>query len=355
MTLLENILYDFPRIDAGARAAARARLEQLTMPHWALGRLMDLAEELAGMTGELPPPVARKAIVTMAADHGVTAQGVSGYPREVTVQMVHNIVAGGAGINALARLAGIRVVVADLGVAGDLSELVKTGKIIDKKIAPGTQDMTVGPAMSRAEAVQAIEAGIEIARGLGPQTHIFGTGEMGIGNTTPSSAIVALYARTTVAEVTGRGTGIDDRRLSHKIAVIEKALGENTPSLTDPLDILAKVGGFEIGGIAGLILGAAAQRKPVLVDGFISTAGALIAAHIEPLAKEFMIASHRSMEPGHRIALECLGKRPLLDLDLRLGEGTGAALAMHFVEAAARILTEVATFGEAGVSQAEAR
>jgi len=352
MTQLENILHDFPRIDMGARAAARARLEQLTMPHWALGRIMDLAEELAGMTGEMPPPVAHKAIVTMAADHGVTARGVSGYPREVTVQMVHNIVAGGAGINALARLGGIRVVVADLGVAGDLSELVKTGKIIDKKIAPGTQDMTVGPAMSRAEAVQAIEAGIEIARELGPQTHIFGTGEMGIGNTTPSSAIVALYARTSVGEVTGRGTGIDDQRLSHKVAMIEQAIGENAPDLTDPLDILAKVGGFEIGGIAGLILGAAAQRKPVLVDGFISTAGALIAAHIEPLAREFMIASHRSLEPGHRIALECLGKRPLLDLDLRLGEGTGAALAMHLVEAAARILTEVATFAEAGVSQA---
>jgi len=352
MTLLETILQDFPRIDGVTRAAARKRLEQLTMPHWALGRLMDLAEDLAGMTGEMPPPVAGKTIVTMAADHGITAQGVSGYPREVTVQMVHNFVSGGAGINVLARLAGARVVVADLGVAGDLSELVKTGRIIDKKVALGTQDMTLGPAMSRAQAVQAIEAGIAIARELGPQTHVFGTGEMGIGNTTPSSAIVALYARATIAEVTGRGTGIDDRQLAHKIAMIEKAIAVNAPDMTDPIDILAKLGGFEIGGIAGLILGAASQRKPVLVDGFISTAGALIAAHIEPLAREFMIASHRSMEPGHRIALDCLEKKPLLDLDLRLGEGTGAALAMHFVEAAARILTEVATFAEASVSQA---
>ena len=354
MTLLESILQDFPRIKVDARAAARTRLEQLTMPYWALGRIMDLAEELAGMTGEMPPPVARKTIVTMAADHGITAQGVSGYPREVTVQMVHNFIAGGAGINALARLAGARVIVVDMGVAGDLSELAKDGKIIDKKVALGTQDMTIGPAMSRAQAVQAIEAGIEIAQELGSQTQVFGTGEMGIGNTSPSSAIVALYGRATIAEVTGRGTGIDDRQLTHKVAMIEKAIAANNPDMADPLDILAKLGGFEIAGIAGLILGAASQRKPVLVDGFISTAGALIAAHIEPLAKEFMIASHRSMEPGHRVALACLEKRPLLDLDLRLGEGTGAALAMHFVEAAARILTEVATFAEASVSQAGA-
>ena len=352
MTLLESILHDFPRIDMDARAAARARLDQLTMPHWALGRLMDLAEELAGMTGQMPPPVAGKTIVTMAADHGIAAQGVSGYPREVTVQMVHNIVAGGAGINVLAHLAGARVVVADLGVAGDLSALTETNKIIDKKITLGTMDMTRGPAMTRAQALQAVEAGIEIARELGPLTHVFGTGEMGIGNTTPSSAIVALYARAPIADVTGRGTGIDDRQLAHKVTMIEKAIAANVPDISDPIDILAKLGGFEIAGIAGLILGAAAQRKPVLVDGFISTAGALIAAHIEPLARNFMIASHRSMEPGHRIALKCLDKKPLLDLDLRLGEGTGAALAMHLVEAAARILTEVATFAEAGVSQA---
>jgi len=288
----------------------------------------------------------------MAADHGIAAQGVSGYPREVTLQMVHNFVAGGAGINVLSRLAGVRVVIADLGVDGDFSELVKVGKIIDRKIARGTQDMTRGPAMSRAEAVQAIEAGIAIARELGPETDVFGTGEMGIGNTTPSSAIVALYARAPIAEVTGRGTGIDDRQLAHKIDLIEKAIAANAPDITDPIDILAKVGGFEIGGIAGIILGAASQRKPVLIDGFISTAGALIAAHVEPRSREFMIASHRSMEPGHRIALKCLDKKPLLDLDLRLGEGTGAALAMHFVEAAVRILTEVATFAEARVSQA---
>ena len=352
MTLLEATLQDFPRIDMEARAAARSRLEQLTMPHWGLGRLMDLAEELAGMCGAMPPPVTAKTIVTMAADHGIAAQGVSGYPREVTLQMVHNFVAGGAGINVLSRLAGVRVVIADLGVDGDFSELVKVGKIIDRKIARGTQDMTRGPAMSRAEAVQAIEAGIAIARELGPETDVFGTGEMGIGNTTPSSAIVALYARAPIADVTGRGTGIDDRQLAHKIDLIEKAIAANAPDITDPIDILAKVGGFEIGGIAGIILGAASQRKPVLIDGFISTAGALIAAHVEPRSREFMIASHRSMEPGHRIALKCLDKKPLLDLDLRLGEGTGAALAMHFVEAAVRILTEVATFAEARVSQA---
>jgi len=352
MRFLETIIQQIPRPDGEARSAARARLEQLTMPYWALGRLMDLAEELAGMTGQMPPNVGRKTIVTMAADHGVTAQGVSGYPREVTVQMVHNIVNGGASINALARLAGAMVVVVDIGVAGDLSDLAEKGQIISKKIANGTQDMTQGPAMSREEALRAIEAGIEIAQELGATTDIFGTGEMGIGNTTPSSALVSIYGRIPVSEVTGRGTGIDDGQLANKIAMIEKAIQINAPDMTDPLDILSKVGGFEIGGIAGLILGAAAQRKPILVDGFISTAGALIAAHIEPLTKNFMIASHRSMEIGHRIALDCLGKKPLLDLDLRLGEGTGAALAMPFVEAAVRILTEVATFAEASVSKA---
>ena len=280
MRFLETIIQQIPRPDSEARSAARARLEQLTMPYWALGRLMDLAEEIAGMTGQMPPNVGRKTIVTMAADHGVTAQGVSGYPPEVTVQMVHNIVNGGASINALARLAGARVVVVDMGVAGDLAELTEKGHVISKKIGNGTRDMTQGPAMSREEALRSIEAGIEIAQELGATTDLFGTGEMGIGNTTPSSALVSIYGRIPVGEVTGRGTGINDGQLANKIAMIEKAIQINTPDMTDPLDILSKVGGFEIGGIAGLILGAAAQRKPVLVDGFISTAGALIAAPV---------------------------------------------------------------------------
>lgn len=339
--------------DQESRARAHARLEQLTMPYWALGRLLDLAEDLAGMTGSLQPAVKSKIVVTMAGDHGVTAEGVSKYPSEVTPQMVYNFVNGGAGINALARQAGSRVAVVDMGVAADLSGLSDAGKIISKRIAAGTKNMARGPAMSREEAVKSIEAGISVALQFGDDTDLFGTGDMGIGNTSPSSAIIAALSGASVREVTGRGTGIDDDQLEHKIDVIQRALDVNRPDPRDPLDVLAKVGGFEIGGIAGLILGCASLRKPVLVDGFISTAGALIAQRLCPAAGDFMVAAHRSVERGHRVALETLGKEPLLDLDMRLGEGTGAALAMNIVEAAVRVLTEVATFEEAAVSKAD--
>jgi nicotinate-nucleotide--dimethylbenzimidazole phosphoribosyltransferase len=353
MRLLNETLQKIVPQNAETRARARARLEQLSMPHWALGRLMDLAEDLAGITSSLRPPVDRKAIVTMAGDHGVTAEGVSKYPQEVTMQMVYNFIQGGAGINALARQVGARVVVVDMGVAGDLSGLAESDKIISRRVAPGTRNMAKGPAMSREEAVESIEAGIRVAMELGPTVDVFGTGEMGIGNTTPSSAIVAVLTGIPTAEVTGRGTGIDDTQYRNKIAVIDRSLAVNQPDPQDPLDVLSKVGGFEIGGIAGLILGAAAQKKPVIVDGFISTAGALIARALSPAAAEYMIAAHRSVEMGHRIALESLGKQPLLDLDLRLGEGTGAALAMNLVNAAVNILTDVATFEEAMVSKAK--
>jgi nicotinate-nucleotide--dimethylbenzimidazole phosphoribosyltransferase len=354
MNILKRTIEMITPDDAQARAQARARLEQLTMPHWALGRLMDLAEDLAAMTGSLHPKVERKTIVTMAGDHGVVNEGVSAFPQEVTPQMVCNIVAGGAGVNALARQAGANVVVVDMGVAADLSGLASAGKIYNKRIAPGTQNMAQGPAMSREEAIQAVEAGIDVALSLAPSVDVFGTGEMGIGNTTPSSAIVAALSGVSVSDVTGRGTGVDDAQLAHKIRVIERSLSVNRPDAQDGLDVLAKVGGFEIGGIAGLILGAASQKKPVVVDGFISTAGALIARSLCPASAHYMIAAHRSVEKGHRVALDILGKQPLIDLDLRLGEGTGAALAMNFVEAAVRILTEVATFAEAGVSEANA-
>ena len=352
MSLLEKTLKQIEPQDAGCRAAAHARLEQLTMPHWALGRLMDLAEDLAGITRSMQPPVARKAVVVMAGDHGVAASGVSQYPQEVTVQMIHNFVNGGAGCNALARQVGSQVIVVDAGVAGDLSALVEAGKIVSKRVAPGTANMHTGPAMSREEAIRSIEAGIEVAFSLADSIDVFATGEMGIGNTTPSSAIVAVLTGTEVEELTGRGTGIDDARLQNKIAVIKEALRVNQPDPTDALDVLAKVGGFEIGAIAGLILGAAALKKPVLVDGFITTAGALIAQGLSPVSAQYMIAAHRSVEPGHRAAQERLGKVPLLDLNLRLGEGTGAVLAMNLVEASARVLTDVATFAEASVSTA---
>ncbi len=353
MSLLESTIQKINGQDDAARQRARARLEQLIMPHWALGRLMDLAEDLAGITGSMNPPVKRKTIVTMAGDHGVVAEGVSAYPQEVTPQMVHGIVAGGAGVNALSRQAGASVVVVDMGVAGDLSELAASGKIISRRIAAGTRNMAVGAAMSRDEAIRALEAGIDIACELGPSVDVFGTGDLGIGNTTPSSAIVSALSGIPAVEVTGRGTGLNDNQLEQKIRIIEKCIAVNQPDKNDGLDVLAKVGGFEIGGIAGLILGAAFLKKPVVVDGFISTAGALIAHSIAPASAQYMIAAHRSVEKGHRIALDILGKQPLVDLDLRLGEGTGAALAMNFVEAAVRILTEVATFEEAAVSKAD--
>lgn len=354
MSFLERTLTKIYPQDSTSRAAAKDRLDNLALPHWALGDLMDLAIEIAGMTGTITPTVKRKAIVTMAGDHGVVAENVSKYPQEVTPQMVHNFVNGGAGINALAGQAGAEIFVVDMGVAADLRSLAEAKKIINKKVGLGTDNIAVGPAMSKAMAIRAIESGIDIANDLAERFDLFGTGDMGIGNTTPSTAIAALCTGKSVEELTGRGTGLDDTQLNHKIAVIKRALEVNKPDPKDGIDILAKVGGFEIGGIAGLILGAAAHRKPVLVDGFISTAGALIAYRIEPFVRDYLIFSHRSVEPGHKAMQEVLGcKKPLLDLNFRLGEGTGAAVAMNLVEGAVAILTKVATFAEASVAEAD--
>ncbi len=353
MSLLDRTIAGIVPQDQDAREHAKKRLEQLSMPFWALGRLMDLAMDLAGISRSIRPSVERRLVVTMAGDHGVVADGVSNYPQEVTGQMVRNFINGGAGINALARVAGSKVLVVDMGSMADLSDLEGKEGFLSKKVGSGTANMAKGPAMTRDEAVRSVEAGIEIAVNAAASVDLFGTGEMGIGNTTPSSAIVAAFTGRPPAEVTGRGTGIDEERFRHKVSVIEESLSVNKPNPTDALDVLSKVGGFEIGGIAGLILGAASLGKPVLIDGFISTAGALIAYGLCPLSAQYMIAAHRSVEQGHRAALEHLGKQPLLDLDLRLGEGTGAALAMTLVEAAMRVLTEVATFEEAAVSGAE--
>ncbi len=354
MSLLERTVEKIFPQDSASREAAKNRLDNLALPHWSLGDLMDLAIEIAGMTGTITPEVKRKAIITMAGDHGVVAENVSKYPQEVTPQMVYNFVRGGAGINALAGQAGAEIFVVDMGVAADLRELSDAKKIINKKVGLGTSNIAVGPAMSKAMAKRAIESGIDIANDLAQRFDLFGTGDMGIGNTTPSTAIAAVCTGKSVEELTGRGTGLDDAQLSHKIDVIKRALEVNKPDPKDGIDILAKVGGFEIGGIAGLILGAAANRKPVLVDGFISTAGALIAYKIEPFVKDFLIFSHRSVEPGHKAMQEALGcKKPLLDLNFRLGEGTGAAVAMNLVEGAVAILTQVATFAEASVAVAD--
>ncbi|BCL60832.1 nicotinate-nucleotide--dimethylbenzimidazole phosphoribosyltransferase [Desulfomarina profundi] len=354
MSVLERTIKKIYPQDSEARDKAKDRLDNLALPHWALGDLMDLAIDIAGMTRSLKPDVARKAIITMAADHGVVKENISKFPSEVTPQMVYNFVNGGAGINALARQAGARIFVVDMGVAADLNNLADAGKIINKKVGLGTDNIAEGPAMSKAMARRAVESGIDIAENLSDEIDLFGTGDMGIGNTTPSTAIAAICTGRSVEELTGRGTGLDDEQLAHKIEVINRILEVNKVDTEDGLDILAKVGGFEIGGIAGVILGAAANRKPVLIDGFISTAGALIACKIEPFIRDYLVFSHRSVEPGHKAMQEFLGcRKPLLDLSFRLGEGTGAAVAMNLVEGAVAILTEVATFEEAAVAGAD--
>lgn len=351
-SFLENTICRIYPQDQSWREQAQKRLATLTMPYWALGDLMDLAVDLAGITRSLQPPVARRKVCVMVGDHGIADAGVSAYPAEVTTQMVYNIVRGGAGINALARLAGAEVRVIDIGARDDFTDLVQNGAILSKKIARGTANMLHGPAMSRTHAVMAVEAGIELAKAFAPETDLFAIGELGIANTSPSTAIAAVLTGRPVAELAGPGSGLDDAGLAHKIQMIERAIAGNRPNPKDALDVLAKVGGLEIGAIAGLLLGAAAQRRPVLVDGFIATAGALIAYSLEPFVRDYLICAHASAEPGHAAMLTYLRHKPLLRLGMRLGEGTGAALGMHLVAAAAALLTDVATFAEAGVSTA---
>jgi nicotinate-nucleotide--dimethylbenzimidazole phosphoribosyltransferase len=329
-------------------AAARARQDILTKPQGSLGRLEAISIQLAGITGQALPRVDQKAVIVLAGDHGISVEGVSAYPSEVTAQMVLNFLRGGAAINVLARQAGARVVIADVGVA---AKLPQHPDLLDRKIAPGTANFAQEAAMSREQAIRALQVGFEImsdqvAQGL----DLVATGEMGIGNTTPASAITAVYTGLPVDQVTGRGTGIDDAGLALKIGAIERALGFHQPDPADPLGVLSAIGGFEIGAIAGVCLGAAVHRLPILVDGFISAAGALIAAALCPAVKPYLIASHLSVERGHSALWQAMGLDPLLDIDLRLGEGTGAVLAMHLVEAACRILSQMATFDDAGIS-----
>ena len=349
--MLDKIVSRIQALDEMAIISAKARQNILTKPQGSLGRLEELSNQLAGITGNPIPMIKEKVIITMAGDHGVVAEGVSAFPQEVTPQMVLNFLAGGAAINVLARHVGARVVVVDMGVASDIP--VQNG-LVNKKIAYGTGNIAMGAAMTPEQAVQAILRGVEvveteIARGL----DIVGTGDMGIGNTTPSAAIACALTGRSPAEIAGRGTGVDDEGLKRKVNAIERALHVNQPDPRDGLDVLAKVGGFEIGGLAGVMLGAAANRKPIMVDGFISTAAAMIAVTIAPQCRAYLIAAHRSKEYGHGVMLDWLGLKPLLDLDLRLGEGTGAALGISLAESACKILAEMATFGEAGVSEKE--
>lgn len=329
-------------------AQAQARLDRLTKPIGSLGRLEELAARYVMITGEMKPKVPRGTVFTFAADHGVTVERVSAYPSAVTPQMVLNFLRGGAGVNVLARHVGIEVRVVDIGVAFDFEGV---SGLIHKKVMPGTKNMLVESAMSPAQAEQALQVGIDLATEAGRQgIGLIGTGEMGIGNTTASSAIAAVMTRRPVSEVTGRGTGIDDASHAHKIDVIQRTLDLHRLDSTNAMEVLAKVGGLEIGGLAGLMLGAAAARIPVVLDGFIAGASALIAVGLQPHCKDYLIASHRSVEQGHQAILDHLGLKPLFDLDLRLGEGTGACLGMSLVFSAIKILTEMATFDEAGVS-----
>lgn len=336
-------------LDENAMAQAQAHQNRLTKPPGSLGRLESLSVQVAGITGRMPPQVSQKVVFVMAGDHGVTEEGVSAYPSEVTAQMVLNFLRGGAAINVLARHVGAKVVVVDMGVKGTLE--VQPNLIL-AKIAPGTQNMTKGPAMSREQALLAIQRGAELAEAeIRAGAQMLATGDMGIGNTTPSAAIAAVLSGKPPAVCVGRGTGVDESGLERKISAVERALALNQPNPEDGLDVLAKVGGFEIGGLVGVILAGAAHRRPVVVDGFISTAAAMIAVRLAPLARHYLIASHRSKEQGHTLMLDWLGLEPVFDLEMRLGEGTGAALAMTVVEAACKILAEMATFDEAGVSE----
>jgi nicotinate-nucleotide--dimethylbenzimidazole phosphoribosyltransferase len=348
MDLLNATLKNIKSVNEQWYGLAQRHLDNLTKPPGSLGRLEEFARRLVAITENKSPVLDKKVIFTFAGDHGVTEEGVSAYPKEVTQQMVLNFLRGGAGINVLARHAGADVVVVDIGVDHDFGELEG---LINMKVIKGTRNFTKGPAMTRDEAIRCIEAGIELANGYSKKGYrIFGTGEMGIGNTTPSSAIASVLTGKPVSDVTGKGTGITEDSLKRKIAVIEKGISLNNPDPDDAVDVLSKVGGAEIGGIAGLVLGAASKRIPVVIDGFISTAGALIAYCIEPKTKDYMFAAHNSVEIGHRAMLDKVGLKSILNLDLRLGEGTGAALAMLMIEAGLKIYKEMATFGEAGVS-----
>lgn len=329
---------------------ARKRQNNLTKPQGSLGVLEELSIKVAGIMENPLPRITEKTVIVMAGDHGVVEEGVSAYPQEVTPQMVYNFLRGGAGINVIAQHVGAQVRVVDMGVAADLEA---NPELIIKKIGYGTKNMTKGPAMTREEAIASIEAGIDIVgKEVAKGASIIGTGDMGIGNTTPSTAILAAFSKLPVSEIVGRGTGVDDESLNKKIKAIETALEVNQPDPNDAIDVLSKVGGFEIGGLAGCIIGAAVNRVPVVIDGFISGAAALVASKLEPKTIDYMIASHVSVEPGHKKILQLIGLWPMLYMDMRLGEGTGAALGISMVEAACKVLCEMATFSEAGVSEA---
>ena len=350
---LAEIVKRIRPVDQDWIAKARERTAQLVMPARALGRLHDIAERLCGIQQTLQPSISRKAILVMAGDHGIAGEGVSAYPQEVTGAMVHTFLAGGGGINAISRQVGADVFVVDVGTMADFDGLDLAGreKLIVRKVAKGTASFTRGPAMSLPEAEQSIFTGFqEASRLFEDGVDMIGTGDMGIGNTTPSAAIGAVICNLDPEEMIGRGTGVDDQGLARKRAAVRRAIALNHPQPADGLDVLSKIGGFEIGGIAGIVLAGAFHGRPVVIDGFISTAGALIACTLCPAAKDYLISGHCSEEPGHRHMLNHLNLKPILDLGMRLGEGTGGALAMSIADSAVRVFKEVMTFEEAGVA-----
>lgn len=350
MDKLNSVLEKIKPVDRSNDEITQKRLDNLTKPKDSLGRLEEFAKRIVAITGKENPDLSRKIIITMAGDHGVTEEGVSAYPKEVTAQMVYNFLNGGAGINVLANHIGAKVVVVDMGVA---EELKYHPDLVVKKVAKGTNNFAKGPAMTKEQAICSLEAGIEVVEEIINSTgvDIIGTGEMGIGNTTTSSAITSSITGKPVIDVTGRGTGIDDDTFNRKVNVIKKALDLNRPDPNDAIDVLAKVGGFEIGGLAGVTLACAAYKIPVVIDGFISSASALIAVKIKSEVRDYIFAAHSSVEIGHKAILDYIGQEPILNLKMRLGEGTGAALGISIISAGVKILNEMASFDSAGVSK----
>jgi nicotinate-nucleotide--dimethylbenzimidazole phosphoribosyltransferase len=347
MELLNKTLSAIQEPDATSEEKALERLNSLTKPQGSLGVLEDIVVKLAGIYRTPKVVSGPKVVLVMAGDHGVVEEGVSAALQSVTPEMVLNFLAGGAAINVFARHSGAKVVVTDVGIA---APPINDENLKHCRIRSGTGNIAKGPAMTREEAVEALEVGIRLVNEeIENGAQIIATGEMGIGNTTPSSAILAAFSKRPVEEITGRGTGIDDKCLERKKKAIASAIEINKPDASDGLDVLSKVGGLEIGAMAGVMLGAAARKKPVLVDGFICGAAALIASSLSAMSKKYMIASHLSKEPGHKVMLDLLGLKPFLHMDMRLGEGTGAALTFPIIEAAIKMYNEMATFEEAGV------
>jgi nicotinate-nucleotide--dimethylbenzimidazole phosphoribosyltransferase len=343
---LDELVRGVAPLDPAVARAAQVALDAKTKPRGSLGRLEWLATKIASICGSVTPAALAPVVVVAAGDHGVAREGVSAYPQEVTSQMLANFAAGGAAVAVLARSVGARLVLVDAGVVArpDMPGL------LDLSLGHGTENAADGPAMERAVAAEGVVRGGELGRGLGADAGVVALGEMGIGNTTVAAALTCALLGCEPADTCGRGTGLDEAGVAHKVDVVGRMLAVNEPSAEDPLGALAAVGGFELAVLAGVALGAASERAVILLDGFISTAAALVATRLAPPLEEYLVASHRSPEPGHAVVLDALALDPLLDLELRLGEGSGAALALPLLGAARAILVEMATFGEAGVS-----